>query len=214
MTVRASPVALPDLRTPSLLVGVISCFLLGACSSGADAPVADERSEPSLEGRAPPAVRGLPSVVTLSPDPPRGKAIPSETAVVDQYALRFYPDLLLVRVGQEVEFRNSEDVVHNVRVRHIERDSTLFNVETPKGAPYHHAFVEPGEYEVNCDFHVGMTSFILVTPAPYAVKAEDDGSYSFSDLPPGAYTRTIWSADPAQRSVDEVEIGSDGASGP
>jgi len=193
-----------------VVAGLYTCFFLGACSPAADTPSVEGGSAPSLEGTAAPAARGLPSVVTLMPDTPTD-VVPTEAPVVDQYALRFYPDLLVVRVGQEVEFRNSEDVVHNVRVKYVESDSVLFNVVTPPGQPYRHTFQEPGEYEVTCDIHVGMLSFILVTRAPYAVTAAEDGRYVFPEVPPGRYTRTVWSADPGLQSVDTVEIEAGGS---
>ena len=69
------------------------------------------------------------AIVTLLPAsgaPP----VPAEPAVLDQRSKQFLPHTLLVRVGQPVEFRNSEDLPHNVSVTRRESGSEVFNVGT------------------------------------------------------------------------------------
>ena len=64
-------------------------------------------------------------------------------AYMDQQGQMFIPDTLLVRTGQPVHFRSSEDMLHNVRV--IRSDKTpIFNVAMPPWGSYTHTFHEPG----------------------------------------------------------------------
>jgi len=122
--------------------------------------------------------------------PARGDA-----AVVDQFGLAFSPRVLIVGVGEPVRFTNSEGAIsHNVHVRSIAGDSTVFNGDTGPGDGVDIDLVEPGGYDVLCDMHPGMTGFVFVTDAPLAVAAETDGSFLFRGLPDGAYEARAWNA--------------------
>ncbi len=187
--------------------------VLMAASACADeprdsAPPTEDRQ--AVVGRAPPAVGGVPSVVMLEPPSAGRLPVPTEPKVMDQFGLAFIPDFLLVRAGQPVEFRSSEDVGHTVRVVDTAVDSTLFNVVTMLDDSFHHTFDQTGGFAVSCDIHPGMTAFILVVSSSYAVAAEDDGEFSLSGVPPGSYTATVWSIDPSRRIERVVEIASDG----
>jgi plastocyanin len=183
-------------------------LVAAACTTQSDSSPATQPSDNIVVGTAPPAVRGLPSVITLEPEPAISPPVPAEPAVMDQFGIAFAPRLLVVRTGQPVEFRNSEDVAHNVRVRDAERDSTLFHEGTVMGDPFEYTFRRTGGYDVSCDIHPGMKAFILVVSAPYAVLADDDGSFAFADIPPGSYTLSVWNIDPQLRSRRPVRIRS------
>jgi plastocyanin len=176
----------------------------GDRQGGAAVPPAEIPNE--VTGRAAAAARGLPSAIILRSDAAAAAPVPSEPAVMDQFAIAFSPRLLVVRQGQPVEFRNSEEVPHNVKVRAIETDSVLFSESPEMGRPYVYRFDRTGEYRVTCDIHSGMTATVLVVSTPYAVVAEDDGSFAIPDVPPGPYTLTVWHTDPTLRSEKLVEI--------
>ena len=55
-------------------------------------------------------------------EPQPGGEMPAQTDVpfMDQVQQTFTPPMLLVRTGQPTEFRNNDDVLHNVRVREDE----------------------------------------------------------------------------------------------
>ena len=77
-------------------------------------------------GKAPAAKGGLPAVVLLHPREPREFPAQSSPPVMDQVSQSFTPSVLFVRTGQASEFRNSDDVLHNVRVRNDEtKDRSL-----------------------------------------------------------------------------------------
>lgn len=206
-------------RAPSIearaiiaLVAPLAAVLLAAAACtdepGDSAPPTEDG--PAVVGRAPPAVGGVPSVVMLEPRSAGRIPVPTEPKVMDQFGLAFVPGFLLVRAGQPVEFRNSEDVGHTVRVVDAVVDSTLFNAVTMLDESFHHTFDKAGSFAVSCDIHPGMTAFILVVSSSYAVAADDDGGFSLSGVPPGSYTVTVWSIDPSRRSERVVEIASDG----
>ncbi len=161
---------------------------------------------PVVIGKAPARTGGLPSVITLEPQPPRGLPVPAEPEIMDQIDLAFVPRLLVARAGQLVEFHNGEDVPHTVKVVERANESTRFNVPTLMGEPYAHTFDRTGGYSVTCDLHPGMMGFVLIVSTPYIAIAEDNGDFSMSEVPPGSYTLKVWSADPARRLERVVEI--------
>ncbi|HEV2985252.1 MAG TPA: hypothetical protein VGX46_12740, partial [Vicinamibacterales bacterium] len=101
-------------------------------------------------------------------------------------------DLLLVRTGQPVEFRNSDDTLHNVHVSHEETREAAFNVAIPTGNSYRYTFARDGFYRVGCDIHPAMAASIFAASTPYATLAEGDGRFSIADVTAGAYTVTVY----------------------
>src|SRR5207342_2691129 len=104
-------------------------------------------------GRSPAASGGFPSIIVLEPhapgDPPPQAVVP----YMDQVQQSFIPSILLVRTGQPTEFRNNDDVLHNVRVREDATHSPAFNVAIPTGEKYLFTFARDGFYDVGCDIH-------------------------------------------------------------
>lgn len=180
---------------------------VATCAGPEDSRPAGGADVSTVVGMAPPASGGIRSVVTLAPEPPSETARSMEPAVMDQFAIAFVPRLLVARTGQPVEFRNSEEVSHNVRVTETATDSMVFSANPVIGDPYVHTFDRAGLYAVACDIHPGMAGHLVVVPEPYAVAAAEDGAFSFEGVPPGRYRLRVWNLDPALRSEQLVETG-------
>ena len=123
---------------------------------------------------------------------------------MDQAGLTFGPELLLVRTGFPVEFRNSDDTLHNVRVSHEETRASAFNVAIPTGEAYTYTFERDGFYRVGCDIHPAMAASVFAASSPFTAVAGADGSFAFADVPPGAWTITVY-AD-GKRLHKDVEV--------
>lgn len=143
-----------------------------------------------MVGKGPRASGNFRAIILLEPEVPREFPVPTEPKVMDQTGLTFIPGLLLVRRGQPVMFRNSEDVLHNVRVGETGNAQPVFNVATVPGNSYTYKFDRPGFYSVSCDVHETMHADIFVASTPYAVLADDDGRFTLSDVLPGVYKLT------------------------
>jgi len=124
---------------------------------------------------------------------------------MDQAGLMFGPELLLVRTGYPVEFRNSDDTLHNVRVSHEETRTSAFNVAIPTGESYTYTFERDGFYRVGCDIHPAMAASVFAASSPFTAVADADGRFTFADVPSGAWTVTVYT-DGKQLHKD-VEIG-------
>lgn len=191
------------MRHAYVTFAAVGLFL--GCAGGANDGEATGEM-PTVRGIAPSAAGGLPSVVFFEPVLGAGAPARAEPTVMDQFGLAFIPDLMVLRPGDQVEFRNSEDVAHNVRVVQVDRDSMLFNVVTPPGEPYRHRFDQLGEHAVACDIHPGMRAVILVATARYSVIAEDDGTFELPAMAAGRYKLSVWSRDPDRRLEQTVDL--------
>jgi plastocyanin len=165
----------------------------------------------TVVGKAPP---GTSAIVVLEPKGERSFPAQTETPVMDQIGATFSPELLLVRTGQPVDFRNSDDTLHNVHVSNSDTKEPSFNVAIPTGQKYTYTFGKDGFYHVGCDIHPSMAADLLASSSPFSIAASPDGSFAFTDVPPGAYTLKAWVAGrQLQRDVDiragrnEIAVG-------
>jgi len=172
-----------------LAVLIVTAALAAACGGSDPAPAA----APSV---APPAtiaeVTGTAprnAIVTLLPADP--VPMPAGPAVMDQYAKQFVPNVLYVRVGQPVEFRNSEDMPHNVIVTRRGTGAEVFNVSTEPQQKHVHTFDRVGQFDVTCDIHPGMQATLMATHSPLSIIAGDDGRFTLSNVTPGPYTLSL-----------------------
>lgn len=109
-------------------------------------------------------------------------------AYMDQSGLAFIPEFLAAQANQSVRFRNSDEVLHNVRVQETGTQVPVFNVATTPSNSYSYTFEKPGYYDVSCDIHLSMRATIVVTSTPYTGIADSAGQFAFNDVVPGQYT--------------------------
>lgn len=175
-------------------------------SAAASEPIVSVASMEGLPRHAPQEARGFPSVVIFEPFPD-SRSSEREQPIIDQFNLQFIPRVTIVQAGTEIEFRNSEDVAHNVHVSDVASAETLFNIATMPGFPQRVAIDRPGYHVVLCDVHPTMEAYIVaLSPQQIAILAERDGSFVPPLMPPGEYTMRIWSVNPDLRSERLVRV--------
>jgi plastocyanin len=167
---------------------VAAVMAIAACKSNAPPappPAAAAATTSEIVGIAPKN-----AIVTLLPaaGPP---PMPDQPAVMDQQSKQFIPNVLLVRPGQPVEFRNSEDMPHNVSVTRRGSGTEVFNVGTEPRQQHVHTFDRIGQFDVLCDIHEGMSAIVIVAPGPMTTIAEDDGRFKFASVPLGSYRLSL-----------------------
>ena len=175
------------LRGPIALATIV---LAAACSASDQSSTAPAAPAPAATSSEVTGVVPKNAIVTLLPaaGPP---PMPEEPAVMDQVSKQFLPHTLLVRVGQRVEFRNSEDMPHNVSVIRRESGTEVFNVGTDRGQKYDHTFDRVGQFDVTCDIHEGIEATVIVARGPLTTIAGDDGRFSLSNVALGSYTVSL-----------------------
>jgi plastocyanin len=192
------------------LVLAVVCATACACSKPAPPPspvaaAAPSAAASSTSGSVAGRVHSVgTAVVVLEPKTARTFAPQSEKPVMDQAGLTFGPELLLVRTGYPVEFRNSDDTLHNVRVSHEETRTSAFNVAIPTGESYTYTFERDGFYRVGCDIHPAMAASVFAASSPFTEVAGADGSFTFADVPAGAWTVTVYMD--GKRLHQDVEV--------
>ena len=179
---------------------VLILVVAPACGSPASTPAA--APAPAATSSEVTGIVPKNAIVTLLPAsgaPP----VPAEPAVMDQISKQFLPHTLLARVGQPVEFRNSEDMPHNVTVVRRESGSEVFNVSTDRGQKYAHTFDRVGQFDVKCDIHEGMEATVIVARGPMTTIAGDDGRFSLPNVAFGSYTLSLtYSGQTVEQAVE------------
>lgn len=118
--------------------------------------------------------------------------IPTQPVVLDQDKCRYSPRVVGVRVGQPLQVRNSDPLLHNVRSNAVINQA--FNKSTPvEGMTFDHTF-STSEVMVpfKCDVHGWMSAYVGVVDHPYFGTTATDGKVVLGNLPPGTYTIETW----------------------
>jgi plastocyanin len=182
-----------------------------ASAEAAPAAAATTPSSPgTVSGTLPPASGGFPSIIVLEAQGSVAEPPPPAVApYMDQVQQTFIPPVLMVRTGKPVEFRNNDDVLHNVRVREDATRSPAFNVAIPTGEKYVYTFPRDGFYDVGCDIHPGMAAQVVSTSSPFTAVADAQGNFAIGNVPPGAYKAVVYAG--AEKIERDLTVTGDGA---
>lgn len=175
-----------------VMVSVASVTAAGCGSGTAPSASPSGTATPSANTAIAEVTGVVPKGAIVSLLPASGEApLPQGPAVMDQYGKQFVPNLLYVRVGQPVEFRNTEDMGHNVTVNRSDTGQGIFNVETDPREKHVHTFDRVGQYNVTCSEHAGMQATIVATRSMLAITAGDDGRFSLAGVTAGDYVLSV-----------------------
>ena len=141
------------------------------------------------------AANGLANVfVYVSAGLPAGAKYqaPAAPVVLDQDGCRYQPHVFGIMVGQTLEIRNSDPVLHNIKA--IAKKNRPFNVSQPTAGMKTNRTFTAAEVMVNleCNVHGWMKSYAGVRTDPFFAVTGPDGSFSIKGLPPGTYTIEAW----------------------
>lgn len=115
----------------------------------------------------------------------------ADTLMIDQRHLRFAPNVIAVAPGTVVEFRNSDPILHNVFSP--PRLGADFDLGTyPQDESRLQRFDAPGNYVILCHVHPEMAAWVIVGRSPYVAVADEEGSFTVSNVEPGAYAVRVW----------------------
>lgn len=139
----------------------------------------------SVEGKA---IAG--TVVTLrSTDASRPAAKPV-AAVLDQIDRKFVPNVLVLPVGSQVVFPNSDSVSHQV---YSFSPAKRFQLPLYRGKPYPPVlFDREGVVTLGCNIHDQMRAYVYVVDAQYFGRTDAAGSWAAAEIEPGEYRIEIW----------------------
>lgn len=130
--------------------------------------------------------------VQLKGVPGGRSAAPPEPVVIDQVGCLYRPRVAGVLVGQRVLFKNSDGLMHNVRVLPQQNDE--LNIAMPPVLKeVARTFDRPEPlFPVRCDIHPWMRAYIAVMTHPYFAVTAKDGRFEIEDVPAGEYELEVW----------------------
>ena len=157
-----------------------------------------------------PGVRVQNAVVYIDSIPGKSFPAPEDHAQIDQKGLVFTPHILPVVSGTTVDFRNSDEVMHNVFALDAKGDKANFG-SYPKGEVRSHTFIRNCDKTCDavmlCNIHPEMEAYVVVLTNPYFGLTDSTGAYAISDVPPGEYTIRTWHERYLEKSL-AVSVGS------
>jgi plastocyanin len=131
------------------------------------------------------------ALVSIRGNVPGDHKPPDKPVVMDQIGCVFVPHVVGMMAGQEIEYRNSDPVSHNIRANPKKNPAfnTIFSAKMNTKSR-----LELAEFGIplKCDIHFWMSSYVHVLPHPFFAVTGDDGSFVLKDVPPGDYSLISW----------------------
>jgi plastocyanin len=161
---------------------------------------------PGIEKRKQPAPS--PAVVWIK-DAPKTEVTAGKLSILQQ-GLEFRPRVAAVTTGSTVEFPNGDDLFHNVfALTGTKNDFDLGKFPKDTDPVPAKTLKIAGRVDIRCKIHEHMRGFIHVFKHPYFAVAEEDGTFSIPNVPPGKYTLVAWSEDyeEIEKPVDVTAAG-------
>lgn len=136
--------------------------------------------------------KGLKNVVLTVEGAPASKSPPEGDPTITQKGCEYSPHVLTAVVGQNLQIRNSDPILHNIHA-YDDKKATLFNLGQPIQDQVNSVKLETeGVMTVQCDVHAWMQAYVVVAPHPYIAVTDEDGSFRIDGVPAGAYKLKAW----------------------
>ena len=125
---------------------------------------------------------------------PAGASYPALTApaVIDQNGCLYHPRVFGVMVGQPIEIRNSDAVLHNIKA--VPTANRGFNISQPTAGMKTTRTFKTAEVMVplECNVHGWMNAWVGVVAHPFFATSGADGAFTIQGLPAGTYELEAW----------------------
>jgi hypothetical protein len=127
---------------------------------------------------------GLPANASYTP--------PAQAVEIDQDGCLYDPRVFGVMVGQTIDIKNSDPVLHNIKA--VPKTNRGFNISQPTaGMVTKRNFTRPEVMvPLECNVHSWMQAYVGVLSHPYFATTGGDGTFRITGLPPGTYEIEAW----------------------
>jgi len=134
-------------------------------------------------------------------------APPSETLLLDQTGCNYTPHVFGIQVGQSLDIRNSDPILHNVHYVPVKNREQ--NLSQTGGKIDRVQFLRPeSPVRVFCEVHGWMLSWAHVTNHPFFAVSGEDGAFMIRNVPPGTFQLSAWHEELGTITLDvEVKTG-------
>ena len=117
--------------------------------------------------------------------------VPTAPVTIDQSACLYHPRMLGARVGQMLQVKNGDELMHNVHG--LSARGNGFNISEPKAGMVQQFKLKDEEIlRLKCDVHSWLTAYIGVVNYPYFAVADTAGTFESANLPAGTHTIKAW----------------------
>lgn len=155
--------------------------------------------------------KGLGNVFVAVKNPPAGNhAAPKTPVVIDQNGCHYTPHVVGLLAGQELKFKNSDGILHNVHG--LPKENREFNIGMPPAVKEKGQVLNKPEavFPVKCDVHPWMKAYVAVMTHPYFDVTGADGAFKIDGLPAGSYDIEAWHERLGTQTA-KLTVGADGS---
>jgi plastocyanin len=174
-----------------------------------EAPAVGKRTAVSVSGTVTgggPNGPGGAVVMLRRADGTTPKPRPGRVRAILQKDKRFVPRVLAVPQGSTVEFRNEDEILHNVFSLTKPNDFDLGLYAA--GITREQVFPTAGAVHLLCNIHTSMQGWIYVSDTPWFGQVDGNGKFTIRGVPPGEYAVEVWhelASKPTQQKVRITE---------
>jgi plastocyanin len=118
--------------------------------------------------------------------------IPTQPVAIDQQACVYTPRVVGARVGQTVQIKNSDMLLHNVDASSGKNNG--FNIAQPRAGLVYEFKPKNEEImlHIKCDVHNWMNAYVGIVTNPYFAVSNTMGTFEIDRVPPGTYMLEAW----------------------
>lgn len=139
-----------------------------------------------------PENKGLENVVLTIVGAKAPAGATRNSLMISQHECEYAPHVQAAMVGQELQIRNQDDILHNIHA-YGETQDTFFNLAQPIQNILNTVTLDrEGVVQVKCDVHGWMEAYVVVAPHPYTAVTDDNGSFRIDGIPSGSYRIRAW----------------------
>jgi len=191
------------LRSRIVLAAALLVVTSGSARAGAvagrlylsrSAAVADSAGHAKSFQRLQSGVRD--AVVSIEPCPPeierqlKRSASARGAPRIDQAHMKFLPRVVVVAVGDSVQFTNLDTLYHNV---FSVSSACHFDLgRMPPGQIESVRFTKAGVINLHCELHPEMIGYVVVLPHRLIARPDSLGVFALPPLPSGHYVLRAW----------------------
>lgn len=131
-------------------------------------------------------------VELLIPESQRNGYQQQTNSLIDQRDKEFVPAISVVTAGSQVNFPNSDDILHHV---YSFSSAKTFNIPLygqGENDDYFETFTESGIVEIGCNIHDWMLAYLYIAETKLVSLSDAAGIAVIENAPTGAYSIRIW----------------------
>lgn len=107
-----------------------------------------------------------------------------------QKGKQFNPLVTVIQTGSKINFPNQDRVRHHV---YSFSPAKKFELKLYSGVPATPVlFDQAGTVVLGCNIHDNMLAYVYIVDTPWFAKSNQDGLATFTDVPNGAQTISVW----------------------